>query len=126
MINLAGVAECDRYIERELRRAGIAAVVGERSENEVAAAITGKIGPFTLWRAWRYWVVKGPMPLAVAREMYDDPVGVDDVRVAGHCGCPPPDEWARDGVIDTYHIDTEVGLRVFVDAVKRHGLDKER
>lgn len=95
-------------------------------------------------------------------------VGVTDIRVAGHCGCPPPKDWitflADDGreVLDreqeaswqelidrghtkmqtykdeyvfaddpakvgkpyvtSYHIDSELGLRIFADTLKKHGL----
>lgn len=90
----------------------------ERKRSEVPATIGGRIGAFTLQRAWMYWVVKGPMPLDAARALYADPIGADDVRVAGHCGCPPPDEWARDGFVDSYHIDSVAGLRLFADAVR--------
>lgn len=90
MINLAGCKESDEHIARELRRARIDAV-SVPVYGEPKATLAGKLGPFTFTRAWRYWVVEGPMPLAVARELYADPIGVDDVRVAGHCGCPPPE-----------------------------------
>lgn len=119
-----------------------------------------------------YWVVKGGVPLTIARALYADPVGRDVIRVAGHCSCPEPDEWAtwRDpatgkelatkkseaefdryiaatkgdvaehmregkakyifvdvpsahgvGTVDLYHIDGDLGLRVFVDTLVRHG-----
>lgn len=147
-------------------------VRGERSEDEVAASITGKLGPFTLRRAWYYWVVDCRIPLEVARELYADPVGKADIRVDGHAGCPPPEERARwftpdgrvvvkvkeeddfreyiekgvlsketidgwyqhcvfsddpqsvgaQGFVLSYHIDTEVGLRLFADTVKKHNL----
>ena len=160
MENLAGREDCDVPIERELMRAGIEIMRGERTNSEVPASISGKLGNFTFHRAWYYWVVDGRVPLAVAEKLYADPVGKDDVRVAGHCGCPPPNEWvtyideegrrlasmsqkpeegsslaelfegktdirfvedpssAGQGFITTYHIDTEVGLRLFVDTLK--------
>lgn len=114
-----------------------------------------------------YWIVQGALPLEVALRLYDDPVGRSDIRVTGHCACPPPeDPWitwrtpdGREvvpsdqeeglatlaskglisdryldqfvftddrseaiGTIDLYHIDTEVGLRLFVDTIKEtHG-----
>ena len=170
MRNLAGNKECDEVIEQELKRAGIEIVYGPRSRSEVAATITGKLGSFTFFRAWTYWVVNGLVPLAVAQELYADPVGVTDIRVDGHCGCPPPQKpWVKriipDGrhvvdaenrekfkdyfdasvrgqlakefvfsddpaaeeaneYVDCYHIDSEAGLRVFADTIRKHGLDK--
>lgn len=61
---------------------------------EVGAEVAGRLGAFTFERAWYYWIVRGPMPLEVARRLYAEPVGREAVRVAGHCACPPPDEWA--------------------------------
>lgn len=171
MDNLAGKKDCDRVIERELVRCGIEVVRGARPTTEVPASVTGRLGEFTFRRAWYYYVVHGLVPLAVAKELYADPVGKDDVRVDGHCGCPAPeDPWltyrAPDGrevwglrdreaveafrksgvnhptfeakfsavvfdddrtkyaaFVDCYHIDSEVGLRLFADTIKRHKLD---
>lgn len=94
MKNLAGVTDCDRYIERELTRCRIDLVHVECSTQEVAASIRGKLGAFTFVRAWYYWMVEGPLPLTVARQLYADPVGVTDVRASGDCACRPPDLWA--------------------------------
>lgn len=172
MRNLAGSRECDQFIERELVRAGIGVLQGPRSTAEVPATITGKIGEsktFIFTRAWVYWVAEGLMPVAIARELYDDPVGRTDIRVCGSCTCPAPTaphttriapdgrkviglaDWkgftklfpgkkAQAGIakeyissknpaargaqefIPFYHIDTEVGLRLFADTIKKHGL----
>lgn len=102
MRNLAGVEDCDRYIRDELERAQIEIVEGDRCRGEVAATLTGKLGPFAFTRAWYYWVVNGPLPIEAARKLYAHPEGKRTVRVAGHCGCPPPEapwvEWrAPDG-----------------------------
>lgn len=126
--------------------------------------------PFTFEHSHSYyWRVNGPVPLAVAQQIYADPAA-NDIRVAGHCGCPPPEDpwitwlmpdgtiltseaegatfetmaerhpWANDamkdytfsddpavkgtarGYIETYHIDSELGLRVFVDYLRWNGL----
>ncbi len=175
MKNLAGDDNCDREIRRELERARIEIVEGERSTHEVPASLTGKLGPFTFRRAWYYWVAEGPMPIKMARELYADPVGKDDVRVGGHCGCPSPDKYGAtyydaDGlqlysdptgeearkqahflekgfitpeqcslyrfvpdkraaavraIVDCYHIDSEVGLRLFADTIREKVLRGE-
>lgn len=38
-----------------------------------------------------YWRVNGLVPLSKAIKLYADKVGRDKIRVAGHCGCPPPE-----------------------------------
>lgn len=171
MENLAGRVDCDKQIELELKRCGIEVVyLLAPMRREVPASTVGKLGPFNFERAWYYWVVKGFVPLKVALELYKDPVGRTDVRVAGHCGCPPPDKpwliWrlpdgrrviptAEEATIDklikeglpadikdtcvfsdnpplldarafveSYHIDTEIGLRLFADTIRKYGCDK--
>jgi len=127
MRNLAGDRNCDAEIRNELVQAGIKIVQHrERLRSEVPASITGKLGIFEFERAWYYWMVSGNVPLAVAQEMYENPVGKQDVRVIGHCGCPPPHEWTtlvKDRpVITHYHIDSQEGLNLFVATLKKHGL----
>ncbi len=129
-------------------------------------------GPFNFSHSGRgYWIVTGPVPLEVALDLYCDPVS-EHIRVAGHCGCPPPEEpWTtlrmNDGTelvslatkaelektasittewfqteymnkftfsddpevrskarcyVELYHIDSEVGLRVFVDHLRCYKL----
>jgi hypothetical protein len=107
------------------------------------------------------------VPIEIARALYSDPVGKEDVRACGHCACPAPDDYgaeyfdadgvqlysdpdgseqrALDGmvargllkredvigrcvpdkraaavrvVVNCYHIDSEVGLRLFADALR--------
>jgi hypothetical protein len=120
MANLAGRPDADTHIRRELRRARVPAVVTKPSGREVAYSVIGVLDSFVFTRAWTYWVVEGPVPLSVAEELYTDPVGRTDIRAAGDAGCRPPDTVAKQGVVNLYHIDTELGLRVFVDAIRVH------
>lgn len=172
MENLAGKQECNRNIKRELTRCGIEIVRNQPREGEVSSSLRGKLGNFTFSRSWSYWVVSGDVPLAVAKELYADPVGKTDIRVGGHCGCPPPEglyvKWLdKDGkllytteeqkkceryakcggalaevanrvlsdpknrfvddpgavgagFLTGYHIDSEIGLRLFADTLKKH------
>lgn len=91
MENLAGRQDCDQFIEQELKRAMIKVVkLSKPLDAEVPASIIGRLGSFKFERAWYYWTVKGRVPLCVAKELYKDPVGRTDIRVAGHCGCPRP------------------------------------
>ena len=133
MKNLAGDKDCDETIREELRRCRVPAVyTPSESRGEVPSWLTGRLGAFTFSRRWYYWSAEGEVPVSVAWELYEDPVGKSDVRVAGHCGCPPPEApWAKkdshgDDVIRNYHIDTEVGLRLFVDTLRKHGLHRPR
>jgi hypothetical protein len=166
MENLAGNKDCDRVIERELTiaRINIKKVEPDPVHHEVPYTLEGELGSFTFHRAWYYWVVNGPMPLKNALELYADPAGRHDVRVTGHCGCPPPEApwitWRDDagneiihmkekaqidafvakghikpeqmknrrfderpenfnGFIESYHIDSEVGLRLFADMIRK-------
>jgi len=138
MINLAGNKDCDQTIIRELVEAGIDLVFHtRRSTNEVPASVSGELdeGRFVFKRGWRYWIVEGRVPIKVARKMYADELR-KDVRVAGHGGSPPPDEWAEpsdkeirwrcqeEGLnyeffkdiqnVTSYHIDSQEGLNFFV------------
>ena len=165
MRNLAGVEDCDKFIERELIRSRIPiAKMPCRANGEVPYSIYGESEGFKFTRAWSYWVVRGKVPVSVAKILYADPVGKEDIRVSGHCGCPPPEPpWAEyydkstgtklitkkefsemekidrlkkflpdyfpvddltvgDGFVELYHIDSEVGLRVFVDTLHRLGI----
>ena len=165
--NLAGVANCDERIRYELERARIPIERAGHAFSEVPYTVIGKLdSPFTFTRLWTYYAVEVLVPIRVAEELYTDPVGKDDIRVVGDCGCPPPKDWARWITLDeervfpvppeeklsiiraglrgqkvvfsddpesigakqfvtSYHIDSEVGLRVFVDTLFKHELASE-
>ena len=75
MKNLSGRKDCDRFIRKELNKASIPIVARDLSKREVPASIAGQLGPFSFERGWYYWVVRGPMPLHVARKLYRHPEG---------------------------------------------------
>ncbi len=133
MKNLAEDRRCDITIAKELGLARVAAeTLPKPLRHEVPTSLIGILmkGPncvFRLRRATCYWVVVGEVPLEVAQELYDDPLGRSSVRVAGHCACPPPEEWAirtADGslAVNVYHIDTQAALNLFVDTLRKYGL----
>lgn len=173
MQNLAGHKQATEICTLELRRCGIEIVKESEPIGEPKAMVSGRLGQFRFRRAWYYWVVDGDVPLDVARELYADPIGATDIRVAGHCGCPAPAspwvEWRMDdgkhvrslkekakcdgligsssslavfaqetldkclfsddpesisakGYVTNYHIDSELGLYIFVQALKHHKL----
>ena len=92
MKNLAGVPMCDVYIRAELEAAGIPIVEVPLDNTEVPYRLIGQLGNFEFRRAWYYWIVSGRVPLEIAKELYANPIGKKDVRVTGHCGCPPPED----------------------------------
>lgn len=81
---------------------------------------------FVFVRNWYYWSVHGNIPLRIANEMYQSEPGRKDIRSGGDAGCRPPDTWAKwdagRWVIRHYHIDSQEGLNLFVQTVKKHGL----
>ena len=168
MRNLAGSDESDIWAAAELTAAGINVVEVDKPYGEPQTWVKGRLGNIEFSRAWRYWIAKGRVPLDVARRIYEHPIGRKDVRVAGHCGCPPPDEWARhydgdervcvdpdgseeadfdnfiasgvlaegdkprfaksaDGLtayVESYHIDSAEGLRLFADAIREMAVQR--
>jgi hypothetical protein len=103
MENMAGVVKCGPTIKKELKIAGIIKLrrvsLKKRQKDEVPVPVMGLLTKdgkiaFKFRRAWYYWVVEGDVPLNIAQILYGTNVGKKDVRVAGHCGCPPPEEWA--------------------------------
>ena len=123
MQNLAGHPKATAICAVELQQAGIPVELLDKPYGEPKSDIGGRLGDFTFRRAWYYWVVKGPMPLAQAEAMYADPVGARDVRVAGHCGCPAPAEWVHWRTSDgrrVYHDPTGKQREQLADIIKRH------
>lgn len=92
-------------VTNELQTAGIGVIYhSEPSQGEVPSYVTGQLtkdgkAVFSFSREWNYWTVSGPMPIEIAEQLYNNPIGQRDVRVVGHCGCPEPSKWVeyRDG-----------------------------
>jgi hypothetical protein len=90
MKNLAGVETCERDIEREIARSRMPPYRHSEVGGEVKTNLGGKVGSFTFRRDWTYWVASGKMPMPVAVQLYDDPVGHTDIRVEGDACGPTP------------------------------------
>jgi hypothetical protein len=119
MINLAGHKNPDPIVEEELFVAGVEIErLPHAFDGEVRTHITGRLGKIVFHRAWYYWVAEGPVPLATASFMYEQrPYGRRDVRVAGHCGCPSPeDPWLtyrdKDGR-EIHYLHSENDLKLY-------------
>lgn len=86
--------EADKKVREELQLAGIPVVRVGLIENEVKTYYIGILNGFVFIRAWYYWIVKGNMPLEHAQYLYNNYKDLD-IRVAGHAGNPPPEEWSK-------------------------------
>lgn len=120
MINLAGDKNCDVHIKKELEEARIEykefsfAMKGEVPSKIIA---TGYGWMFT--RAWCYWIAKAGAGTILLFDLADElhEKAGNDVRVAGHCGCPSPREWYNKpwhNGVSVYHIDTQEGLNLLI------------
>lgn len=131
MKNLAGETKADLHILKELGEACIKVVEGEKSRGEVPHTLTGRLADWNFSRAWTYWMASAEegLPLEVATELHNREYAVKGerqpetygqvIRVAGHCGCPPPEEWLNgNGRIDSYHIDSQEGLNALAGAIR--------
>lgn len=88
----------------------------------------GRLYNTVFTRAWYYWVVCGvDMPLADANELYEDPVGRKDIRVAGYAGNASPEKWVENvrslaGIHEPcvcwYHVDSQEGLNMLVAKIR--------
>jgi len=127
MINLAGETKADLVILKELVKADIKVVEGQRSRGEVPYTLTGKLGDWNFSRAWYYWMAiaqngKG-LPLDVALELHNRKYHTDRkeqpktygqlIRVDGDCSCPQPT-----GIVLSYHVDTQEGLNALASTIR--------
>ena len=72
-------------------------------------------------RNWYYWVCTtkhAPLPLSSASKLFASHGTV--VRTNGSCTCPAPSSYVYD-----YHVDTPVGLKALVAALKREHETRE-
>lgn len=84
---------------------------------EVKTTIKGFLYGWEFERAWYYWCAKGPgIPPDAAMRLHEK-FG-NDVRVAGHCGCPSPLEWYKGMAVPDYHIDTQMGLNALAALIR--------
>jgi hypothetical protein len=138
--NLAGNQDADKYIIEELTLADIELVRGTLTRSEVPYIITGRLHDWTFERGWKYWVAEAKpaygLPLDIAIRLHEKEYPIPGnlhpapysnkkqmtygqvVRVAGHCGCPHPREWA-------HHYDAE-GREVFVDPQGKIEQEREK
>jgi len=107
MKNLAGVVDCDDYINEELYLAGITVVKTEKYKGEVAYNFKGILNNWIFIRSWNYWIAytklqEHGLKLKDALELHNKfyPIPSDRIKIlgsvirsGGHCGAPSPDEY---------------------------------
>lgn len=126
-------ADTDDVLRAELKAAGIPTLqehdgrdpsfladIIRRGSGEVKTSVQGHLYGWTFKRAWYYWTVDGPGLDVEAAEELHERFG-QEVRVAGHCGCPTPREWYKGFAVTNYHIDTAEGLKALADVIRRIG-----
>lgn len=118
---MKNVADCcpdlvDREIREELRVCRIHELA-YKMPGQFGASLGGQLGPFVFERFWYYWEVRGDVPAKMAAELWADPLGRRDVRANGYASNHDP----AGRHVYRYHIDSEAGLRLFADTVRRHG-----
>ena len=124
MRNAAGDEHCDDYLREELITAGIPYEEMEffrTTSGEVPSALIGLLDGWRFRRAWYYWVAEAHDTLLLFE--FADPLHQkfgQEVRVAGHCGCPSPREWYKEDWqlgVSLYHVDTQEGLNALANAI---------
>lgn len=110
--SLAAIATCDSIIRSELNRAGIDVVRHEKPmANNRFAHLSGILRlkrktAFTFVRTWWKYEVQGLVTTEVAKDLDRSLVGQQDIKRIG----------------EIWVIDTEVGLHLFVQTLRKHGL----
>lgn len=125
MKNAAGDSQCDEYIRQELEEAGIEILEFPcQIPGEVPTTLGGSLCGWKFKRAWYYWIASAKpgvvLPFDLADELHIQ--HGQEVRVAGHCGCPAPREWYKEGWfcgVPSYHVDTQVGLNALAAAIRK-------
>lgn len=120
--NYAGKVDKDEDIITELELAGIRLSRYSKSfpndHSEMRTIVFGSLFQWEFSRSWCYWVATGPgIPPRYANELYEK-YG-QEVRVAGHCGCPSLLEWYRGFAVGYYHVDTQRGLIALADTIQK-------
>lgn len=84
--------EIDKKVRNELEFANIPIVkLPAYMQTEVKTCQIGMLNGFVFYRAWRYWVCEGDMPLEFANQIYEKYKNLN-IRAGGHCLNRPPSE----------------------------------
>lgn len=134
-------ADTDDLLNAELKAAGIHNSLARdgydtesfremlrETSGEVKTSVRGALHGWIFTRSWVYWDAKGPgIELEAAMKLHEQ-FG-NQVRVAGHCGCPSPLEHYKGLACGSYHIDSPEGLKALADTIRslvaKAGLEPE-
>ena len=123
--------DIDKKVKEELQIADIPVIhLPSFMNTEVKTSYIGILNDFIFYRAWKYWVVHGPVALEHAEKIYSQ-MSDNKVRAHGHCGNINPvtectnllENTNGKQYVNTYHIDTQLGLCKFVKYVKNNILN---
>lgn len=79
---------------------------------------------YLYFSGYSYCILKGPVPLALAQKVHDKyPENPYLIRVLGGCPKWNPKDYAVDGLIEFYHIDTKEGLLIFMTELRNYILN---
>lgn len=115
MRDLAGSLTANDHIRMELGSAGIPIEDVDDLHGRVPATIIGQLGGFTFIRKRNYWVARGNAPVEFAEALQSTSVGRLFIKEVGSVF--PANQSAA-----IYRIDSQDGLRFFVEMMKEHGL----
>ena len=95
----------------------------------ISKSLLGKLGKYIFYRYPLFWLVEGPVPLAVANEIDSSPLGHQFIRPCGTITRIPLVQLERrlgSGIlaIPNYSIDNADALKYFVDILRKHNLHK--
>ena len=129
--NIAGKSskENNETISNELIQAGITVItLPTIIKGEVETNLIGSINGWTFYRRWRYYHTQANQGCILLFKYADElhqSFG-NDVRVAGHAGCPSPKEHHNQIYhvgVSSYHIDSIEGLTAFVNMTNKQKYD---
>lgn len=110
--------EINKIVEKELHAANIPVLrLPGFLTTEVKTRYVGHLNGFLFWRAWRYWVCEGLMPIANANEIYEQ-ISSLAVRAGGSCANPEPSTVATNPAFSER-------IRVAMEAAERDKKDRK-
>jgi len=90
--------DCNALITRELIEARVQIVQHPQPIRYYPpVSVTGRLGKYTFVRAGYYWTISGPVPLTLARKMYNESgdVGRYDIHAEVFDSSRPPDDYIK-------------------------------
>ena len=120
----------DSEIRAELLNAGIPILrLPSYTNGEVKTRYVGLLNGFVFTRAWRYWVCRGDMPLAAAKEIYRLYQDLA-IRAEGHAGNPEPQGYcpelqAKEQTIIEKMWEENAGMEALEAAIRTISISKD-